>query len=51
MKAIRRIKTQPTLLRRIARTEAGFACLLVLGLFGFWALAEMACTVAGVGAR
>lgn len=47
----RRIKTQPTLLRRLARTEAGFACLLVLGLFGFVALAEVACTMTGVGAR
>lgn len=48
---IQRIKTTPSLFRRIARTEAGFACLLVMAIFGFMALGEIICTLTGVGAR
>lgn len=51
MKTIYKIRTRPPLLRRIVRTEAGFACLLVLALFGFMALAEIICWMVGVGAH
>lgn len=49
MKAMPKIPTQPTLFQRVYRHEAGFACLLILALFGFMALTELFCTLFGVG--
>lgn len=51
MTNIHKIPTQPSLFRRIARHEAGFACLLLLALFGFIAVGEVICTLLGVGAK
>ncbi len=48
---IQRIKTKPSLLQRVMRSDAGYACLLVLALIAASALAEMLCTLAGVGAQ
>ena len=46
---IQRLKTKPTLLQRVTRSDAGFTCLLVLGLLFACAVAELLCTLAGAG--
>lgn len=47
---IQRFKTKPTLFQRVIRSDAVFACVLVLGLFFACAVAELLCTLAGAGA-
>jgi hypothetical protein len=46
-----KIPTQPTLFQRVYRHEAGFACLLILAIFGAMGLMELICTITGAGAQ
>lgn len=46
--AIQRFRTKPTLVERIERSTPACVVLLFAALFGFMALAELACTLLGV---